>query len=133
MWNRYLPPRGRVFVFCAFASCAAAFAAVAAPSSDTLPRVDTSLPHPQPPYPDSAQINGEEGTVQLDVLVRPNGHATRVRVSKSSGFEDLDTAAVQGVLNWHYIPAIKDGDTVSDWTSVRVEFALPRAPAQQSN
>jgi protein TonB len=133
MWNRYLPPRGRVFAFCALASCAAAFTVVAAPAPDTLPRVDTSLPHPQPPYPDSAQVSGEEGTVQLEVYVRPNGRATKVSVSKSSGFQDLDTAAVQGVLNWRYIPAIKDGDTVSDWTTVKVEFALPRAPTQPSN
>ena len=133
MWNRHLPLLGRTLAIYALASCAAAFGASAATSSDTLPRVDTSLPHPQPPYPDSAQVNGEEGTVQLHVYVRPNGRATKVDIAKSSGFEDLDTAAIQGVLNWHYIPALKDGDTVSDWTTVQVEFALPRAPAQPSN
>ena len=114
------------------ASCAALVAAYGANGMDSAARVDASQPNPQPPYPDSAQLNGEEGIVLLDVYVRPNGRATKVRVAQTSGFEDLDTAAVQGVLNWRYIPAIHDGDVVSDWATVRVQFQLPRPPAQPS-
>lgn len=105
----------------------------ASAATDVTARVDMAAPHPQPPYPDSAQVNGEEGTVQLDVYVRPNGHAAKVRISQSSGFNDLDLAAVQGVLNWHYIPAERGGDLVPDWTTVKVEFQLPRMPAQPAN
>ena len=64
----------------------------------------------------------------VDVYVHPNGRASKVKVSRSSGFEDLDNAAVEGVLNWRYLPAIRDGETVSDWTTVKIVFQLPQAP-----
>jgi protein TonB len=129
----YSPSGWRAFALGGLAVCTLTFVGHAAVASDASPRVDLSLPHPQPTYPDSAQASGEEGAVLVDVFVRPNGRAAKVRVSRTSGFEDLDTAAVQGVLNWRYIPAIRDGDTVSDWTTVKVVFQLPRAPAQPSN
>ena len=76
---------------------------------------------------------GRRGRFSLTCTFVPMAAPRKVNISKSSGFEDLDKAAIQGVLNWRYIPAIKDGDTVSDWTTVKVEFALPRLPAQPSN
>jgi len=94
---------------------------------DAPARVDTSQPHAQPPYPSSAQDAGEQGIVVLDVYVWPNGKPMKVRISQSSGFKDLDTAAIQGVLNWHFVPAIQHGDMVSDWTSVKIVFQLPTA------
>jgi TonB family protein len=93
--------------------------------AETL-RVDTSKPHNQPPYPDAAQVNGEQGAVELAVLVRPSGKIGNVRVAKSSGFPDLDNAAVEGVLGWRYIPPL-DGD--STWTTVRIVYQLPKPPA----
>ncbi|HWE06960.1 MAG TPA: energy transducer TonB [Rhizomicrobium sp.] len=98
-----------------------------ASASESPPSVDISRPHPQPPYPDSAQLNGEQGTVMVDVFVHPNGRAAKFKVSRSSGFTDLDNAAVEGVLNWRYLPAIRDGETVSDWTTVKIVFQLPPA------
>ena len=101
----------------------------AAFAKGTPPHVDMTQPHPQP-YPDSAQVNGEEGAVLVSVYVRPNGRATKIRVDRSSGFTDLDNAAVESVLNWRFVPAMHDGDTVSDWTKVNIVYQLPRAPAQ---
>lgn len=110
----------------AAATTAGAFSLCAAQAAgDQPPRVDRSYNNPQPPYPNSAQRNGEAGTVVLDVYVRSSGRPTKARVIQSSGFEDLDTAAVQGVLNWHFVPAFRDGDTASDWTTVKVVFDLP--------
>lgn len=114
-------------------SGAMVFANQAASASESPAHVDLTAPHPQPPYPDSAQAVGEAGTVLLDVYVRPSGRAGKVRVSQSSGFEDLDTAAVQGVLNWRYVPALRGGDPVSDWTSVKIVFQLPQTAAPASN
>ena len=101
----------------------------AAFAADTSPHVDMTQPRPQP-YPDSAQVNGEEGAVLVSVYVRPNGHPTKIRVERSSGFDDLDNAAVEGVLNWRFVPATRDGDTVSDWTKVNIIYQLPRPGAQ---
>ena len=42
----------------------------------------------------------------------------------------LDNAAVESVLNWRFIPAMRNGDTVSDWAAVKIVYQLPRLPAQ---
>ena len=123
--------RGLLLIGTLAAGCASILPAQA--GVDGPPRLDTSVPNTPPPYPDAAQNNGEEGTILVDVYVRSSGKALRAKVSKSSGFDDLDTAAVQGVLNWHYLPAMRDGDTVSDWTTVKVVYQLPRfVPAANS-
>jgi protein TonB len=96
-----------------------------ADGAETVPHVDLSAPHNQPPYPDSAQTSGEQGVVWVDVFVRPSGRPTKIRVSQSSGFEDLDNAAVQGVLNWRFVPATRGGNAVSDWTTVKIVYQLP--------
>ena len=39
----------------------------------------------------------------------------------------MDTAA-----NWHYIPAVVDGDLATTWTTVKIHYQLPQpVPASQ--
>ena len=95
---------------------------------DHAPKVDTSQPTPVV-YPAAAQTAGEEGTVILRVYVEQSGHPVRVGVGQSSGFEDLDTAAVETAANWHYVPAVMDGETTGDWAQVRIDYRLPRSAA----
>ncbi len=95
----------------------------------TVPaRVDSTKPNAQPAYPDGAQANGEQGTVIVDVYVNSNGRPTKARIVRSTGFNDLDNAALEGVLNWRFVPAERAGETVSDWTKVQIDFQLPQAP-----
>lgn len=97
------------------------------------PRVDPGFPNHQPPYPETAQLNGEQGVVILDVYVRSNGRPGKIKINQSSGFYDLDTAALEGVLNWRFLPATRGGDTVSDWTPVKIVYQLPNlVPAAAS-
>lgn len=105
-----------------------------AAQADRAPLVDATYPHPQPPYPDSAQVSGEQGNVVLDVRVLANGHVRNVTVDQSSGFADLDNAAVEGVMRWHFLPALRDGDTTTEWTKVTIVYQLPMPapPAQPS-
>jgi periplasmic protein TonB len=124
VWRNYV----RLAVLGGAASIGVAAAALAA---DTLPRVDTTQPRPQE-YPDSAQLNGEEGAVLVGVYVRSNGRPSKIRVERSSGYSDLDNAAVESVLNWRFVPATREGDAVADWTTVRILYQLPRLPAQAS-
>jgi protein TonB len=105
-------------------------ASSAAAALNSPPRIDPSYPHQQPPYPDSAQANGEQGTITLDVYVRTNGKPARIKVAQSSGFEDLDNAAIEGVVNWRFVPALRDGDQVADWATVKIVYQPPTmAPA----
>lgn len=101
-------------------------------AAETPPRVDATQPHAQV-YPESAQASGEQGTVLVQVYVSPNGKVAKYSVAQSSGFGDLDNAALESVLNWRFVPATRDGDRISDWTVVKIIYQLPEAPSQPTS
>jgi protein TonB len=113
---------------CAFAGALFALAGSAQAQDTVGPQLDAAYHNYQPPYPDTAQINGEQGNVVLDVQVNSNGRVRNVKIAQSSGFGDLDNAAIEGVLSWRYRPAVVDGDTVTSWTKVTIAFRLPTQP-----
>jgi protein TonB len=129
MLNAQLANGLRALSVCATALATVILTNAAACASGTPARVDTAWPNTQPAYPASAQASGEQGTVLVDVYVRPSGHVSKFRISQSSGFGDLDDAAEQTVMNWRFVPATRNGDTVSDWTTVKIVFQLPEPPA----
>jgi len=75
-------------------------------------------------YPFFARIFGDEGTTELGFTVAADGTVNNVKVSKSSGSDRLDDAAVECVARWHYRPAIKDDQTVDAPMSVKVTWNL---------
>jgi len=109
---------------------AALVAGSAACFADSAAKIDTASFNEPPAYPSSAQYTGEQGDVVLDVQVSASGRATNVRVKGSSGFQDLDTAAVQTAFNWHYVPAVINGDTATSWTTIRIHYEKPVNPIQ---
>ncbi|HTT85569.1 MAG TPA: energy transducer TonB [Rhizomicrobium sp.] len=129
MIYRNVAPVLRSFGFAGFVCCAAMLGPEAAQAADTPAHVDSSKPNADPIYPDSARAAGEQGTILIDVLIRSDGRLSKFRVAQSSGYGDLDDAAVQSVLNWHFAPATRDGDPVTDWTTVKVEYRLPQSAA----
>jgi protein TonB len=79
----------------------------------------------QPDYPPARIRANDEGMVDLQVYVLPNGHVGDARVLKSSGFEDFDRAAIQEARrSWRLKPATRDGAPVAQWYSLRVVFKL---------
>lgn len=60
----------------------------------------------------------------LFVEVDAKGRPARVRVSRSSGFADLDAAAVRAVRRWRFTPATVAGAAVSSSINVPVQFQL---------
>jgi TonB family protein len=91
--------------------------------------VDPAYPHKPPPYPDTAQLNGEQGTVVLDVKVGSNGKVRNVKIARTSGYDDLDNAAIEGVLGWRFVPALENGEYSTEWTTMTITFQLPPLPA----
>jgi TonB family protein len=75
-------------------------------------------------YPFFARIFGDEGTTELAFTVAADGTVNGVKVSKSSGSDRLDDAAVECVSSWHYRPAIRDSQTVDAPMSVKVAWNL---------
>jgi periplasmic protein TonB len=108
-----------------FACALMAVAGTSAMAADGAPHVDRSQPT-EVVYPTSAQTAGEEGTVIINVYVDSSGKPSRYGIAKSSGFADLDNAALETVMNWHYVPAQRGGDTVADWAQVDVVYKLPK-------
>jgi TonB family protein len=113
------------------AVAALALSGFAASAADVAPKVDTSQPTPVV-YPTTAQRAGEEGTVLLNVYVTYTGRPQKIDIARSSGYSELDNAAVETAANWHYVPALHDGDTASDWASVKVVYRMPEQASNES-
>jgi protein TonB len=82
------------------------------------------LRNPAPEYPESSRAAGEHGTVMLRVEVDAKGRPASVEVSGSSGFRDLDNAAVRAVRKWRFKPATAAGVPVATTINVPVDFQL---------
>ena len=62
----------------------------------------------------------------LNVLVRTDGHAKRVKVVKSAG-AGFDENAIRAVKKWRFKPAVgQDGRPVSVVTTIEMRFRPPR-------
>ena len=78
----------------------------------------------KPEYPIVSRRLNEQGTVVLLVLVLEDGTVGKVDIKKSSGFPLLDDAAKVAVIQWHFIPANIDGQSISESYSLSIPFVL---------
>ncbi|SDT92429.1 TonB family C-terminal domain-containing protein [Verrucomicrobium sp. GAS474] len=82
------------------------------------------LRNPPPTYPESARRARQQGLVRLMVIVNEEGRPENIDVAGSSGYSDLDSAAVSAVRNWRFRPAMEGGTPVKSRVSVPVRFRL---------
>ena len=88
---------------------------------DTPPKVVERLPiH----YPAAARSVGLEGAVRVMVRISDTGEASEAQVVEGSGFEILDNAALETVKTWTFSPAMKNGQPVAAWYSMRTWFEM---------
>lgn len=73
-------------------------------------------------YPSSAKRQHQKGVVKVKVYVNSQGRAERVEVTGSSGFNDLDEAAMNCARASSYLPAIRNGAPVSTWVDASFRF-----------
>lgn len=78
----------------------------------------------KPEYPGQARKMGWEGTTLLKVLVDQQGKSKIVKISRSSGFETLDKAAVEAVKHWQFHPARSGTGPVESWVKIPIVFNL---------
>jgi TonB family protein len=75
-------------------------------------------------YPPTAIAANEEGKVLLGFFIRPDGTTRAPRVLQSSGFADLDRAAVECSRHFVYRPAKKNGKPVEVPWQIMVQFKM---------
>ena len=96
-----------------------------ATAADTPPTHNAAyLRNPPPRYPLVARRNGEQGTVTLRVLVTREGVPAKVSVEKTSGSSHLDSAALETVRTWRFMPARQGAQPVEAWVLVPIVFKL---------
>lgn len=93
----------------------------------SAPRFDADyLSNPAPDYPAASRAMGEQGRVLLRVLVSAAGDAVEVHLRTSSGFDRLDSAAMEAVRRWRFLPARQGEQAVSASVIVPIVFSLRR-------
>ncbi len=75
-------------------------------------------------YPKASLMNEEQGTVTMMFLVRPDGTVAESKVEKTSGFKNLDKAAVKAISACRFKPGTKDGAPAETWTKVDYAWKL---------
>jgi len=78
----------------------------------------------KPAYPLGARQRGEEGRVVLEVQVAPDGHPARVALFNSSGFSELDRAAVRAIERALFTPATANGQPIEAQAHITILFRL---------
>lgn len=78
----------------------------------------------RPDYPAQAARNGNTGTVGLALLIGTNGKVSDSRVERSSGFKELDRAAVAALSMCQFKPATTDGVPEPAWSKMAYVWSL---------
>lgn len=78
----------------------------------------------KPAYPAGALRNGDEGTVTLAFLVGKDGHVASAKVERTSGYRDLDRAALQGLSMCAFKPGTIDGVAQESWARMQYAWRL---------
>lgn len=78
-------------------------------------------------YPVLANIRGVEGRVTVRVEVLSNGRPGKMWLKQSSGSGILDQDAQAQLKQWRFTPARRNGQPVTAWIDVPVQFRLSQA------
>lgn len=78
----------------------------------------------RPVYPKGARQRGEQGEVTVEIEVDAEGRVSAVKVVGSSGFAELDDAAVRAVRAATFVPAKSGGRAVESSARLTLAFRL---------
>lgn len=78
----------------------------------------------KPDYPRGARQRGEQGDVVLEIRVNAEGAVDEVKVAVSSGFAELDAAAVKAAKAAKFSPARSGRDPVASTARLKLQFKL---------
>ena len=75
-------------------------------------------------YPKASLMNEEQGTVTMSFLINADGSVADSKLDKSSGFKNLDKAAIKALSACKFKPGTKDGAAAQTWTKVDYAWKL---------
>ncbi|ATW04988.1 energy transducer TonB [Sphingorhabdus sp. YGSMI21] len=81
-------------------------------------------------YPVPALRERREGVVSVDLLVSPSRRALEAFVMKTSGFEDIDSAAIKSAIRFSRLKFPELPDRYVRMTLPDIQFRLPRCSEQ---
>ncbi|MBD3285567.1 TonB family protein [candidate division WOR-3 bacterium] len=77
-----------------------------------------------PEYPDSSRVLDHQGTVYIEVVLDTDGYVLEATVVKSSGYSELDDAALKAARMWTFTPARYKGQPVRTHVNIPFVFTL---------
>lgn len=90
------------------------------PPPEVAPRLVRAA---EPVYPPQARRRGDEGEALVSGLVSPQGELVEVKIAESSGYPELDAAALSAMRRSEVAPAISSGTAVACWIQVPFRFS----------
>lgn len=78
----------------------------------------------KPEYPKSSLRNEETGTSTMSFLIGVDGRVAESKIVKSSGFRDLDKAAIAALSKCTFKPGTVDGKPEQSWAPVQYVWTL---------
>lgn len=91
----------------------------------TAVRFDAAyLNNPAPAYPRVSRRRGEQGRVLLQVRVNARGLPEQVEIHEGSGHARLDTAALEAVRRWRFVPARRGDEAITASVLVPILFQM---------
>jgi protein TonB len=75
-------------------------------------------------YPKASLMNEEQGTTSMSFLVNADGTVADSKLEKTSGFKNLDKAALKSLAACKFKPGTKDGAPAQTWTKVDYSWKL---------
>jgi periplasmic protein TonB len=78
----------------------------------------------KPDYPAAAARAGDTGTVQLALLIGPDGRVSESKIARSSGSRDLDRAAQSALSLCQFKPAMQNGVAQAAWGKIAYVWTL---------
>lgn len=85
------------------------------------PRVISSQ---EPFFSEEARRRGWQGTVRVRVIISEQGSVREVQLVESSGYSQLDEAALSCLRSWQFSPALREGYPVAAKIVIPITFKL---------
>jgi TonB family protein len=112
--------QGRLELECGVAAPAGELSPSRAGNGVSMPSIADRM---EPEYSEEARRQKLQGSVQLQLVVDATGHATNIVIPRMLGL-GLDEKAMEAVKTWRFKPGMKDGNPVSVFATIEVNFRL---------